>query len=207
MGATPTKMNRFRIFLFWFLSFGVALASWRFLAMGLEAAFPNMVNHLESQRLAFIVHITAGPIALVILPFQLWRGLRTRGRRLHRWMGRTYGVMVGLAGLSGLVIAITTNAGPVAATGFAVLAVLWLWTTAQAVLHARAGRIAQHRAFMIRSAALTFAGVTLRLWLPVFLVPGIPFEIAYPIIAFLCWIPNLMVAEYMIRRRGNALSA
>jgi len=201
MSATPTVMHKTRVFLFWFLSIGVALASWRFLGLGLETAFPNMVHHLEGQRLAFIAHIVAGPIAMVIVPFQLWGNFRNRRPARHRLMGRVYVAMVVIAGVSGMVIAVTTNAGPVAATGFFVLAVLWLWTTAQAVLHARAGRIGEHRAWMIRSAALTFAGVTLRLWLPVFLVPGVPFEVAYPIIAFLCWIPNLMVAEYLVRQR------
>ena len=62
------------------------------------------------------------------------------------------------------------------------------------------GKIEQHRQWMIRSFALTFAAVTLRLWLPFFqIVLNFEFIEAYIIIAWLCWIPNLIVAEIIIR--------
>jgi len=48
---------------------------------------------------------------------------------------------------------------------------------------------------MIRSFALTFAAVTLRLYLPISAMLSIPFEEAYRAISFLCWVPNLALAE------------
>ena len=135
------------------------------------------------------------------VPFQLWGKLRLERPLVHHWLGRIYALMILIAGVSGLVIALNTNAGPVAATGFFVLGALWLWTTGRAVLHARAGRIARHKIWMVRSAALTFAGVTLRLWLAMSMVQGIPYEIAYPVIAWLCWVPNLLIAEYLVRTK------
>jgi len=54
---------------------------------------------------------------------------------------------------------------------------------------------------MTRSYALTFAAVTLRIYLPLSQVAGIPFEPAYQTIAWLCWVPNLIVAEWLILRR------
>ena len=48
---------------------------------------------------------------------------------------------------------------------------------------------------MIRNFALTFAAVTLRIWVPISFVSGIPFGVAYPLIAWLCWVPNLWIAE------------
>lgn len=53
---------------------------------------------------------------------------------------------------------------------------------------------------MVRNFALTFAAVTLRLWLPASVVSGVPFELAYAIVAWLCWVPNLAVAEWMLDR-------
>jgi hypothetical protein len=50
---------------------------------------------------------------------------------------------------------------------------------------------------MVRNFALTFAAVTLRLWLPGSVLSGVPFEVAYPIVAWLCWVPNLVVAELL----------
>ena len=45
------------------------------------------------------------------------------------------------------------------------------------------------------------AGVMLRLWMPLFVPAGVEFLSAYVVVAWLCWIPNLLVAEWMIRRR------
>ncbi len=186
--------------LFWFTSIAVALASWRFVALGMEGAFPNMIHQLQPARLMFYLHVLAAPVALAIIPFQLSKRFRHRRPGRHRLLGRTYGLMVLFGGISGLLIGTNASGGPIAKTGFILLAMVWLWVTAQAILHARAGRFEQHRAWMIRSAAVTFAAVTLRIWLPLQLVLGIPIEIAYPIVAWLCWIPNLLAAEYILRR-------
>jgi hypothetical protein len=49
---------------------------------------------------------------------------------------------------------------------------------------------------MVRNFSLTFAAVTLRLYIPASVFAGIDFAVAYPIIAWLCWLPNLLVAEW-----------
>ena len=54
---------------------------------------------------AFYAHIVAGGTALVVGPFQFWRGLRTRHPLVHRSMGRVYLTAVGIAALGGLAIA------------------------------------------------------------------------------------------------------
>jgi hypothetical protein len=53
---------------------------------------------------------------------------------------------------------------------------------------------------MTRSFALTLAAVTLRIWLPLSAVAGIPFPDAYQVVAWLCWVPNLIVTEWFILR-------
>jgi hypothetical protein len=57
---------------------------------------------------------------------------------------------------------------------------------------------------MIRNFSLTFAAVTLRLYLPASLAAGLPFDTVYPAIAWLCWVPNLVVAEFLLRERRAA---
>lgn len=32
---------------------------------------------------------------------------------------------------------------------------------------------------------------------------GLPFETAYPIVAWLCWVPNLVLAEALFVKRGR----
>jgi len=186
--------------LLWVTTIAVALVSWRFVILGMDTAFPAMMHQLNSSRLMFYIHVAASPLALLIMPFQLSAKFRAARPDLHRWFGRTYLFTVLLGGTSGLAIALSVDGGPVIQAGFFFLSVFWLATTMRAYVSIRAGRIADHRAWMIRSAALTFAAVTLRLWLPAQLVAGIPYEIAYAIVAWLAWVPNLIVAEYLLRR-------
>ena len=55
---------------------------------------------------------------------------------------------------------------------------------------------------MTRNFALTFAAVTLRLQMPL-LAMGFGEEMGYRIVAWSCWIPNLLVAEWLVRRAGS----
>jgi hypothetical protein len=86
--------------------------------------------------------------------------------------------------------------GPVAHVGFALLAVLWVGTAGAAYLAIREGDVTRHRRWVTRSYALALAAVTLRIELPLMLVAGMPFDVAYPFVAWLCWVPNLLVAEW-----------
>ena len=62
---------------------------------------------------------------------------------------------------------------------------------------------------MVRSYALTLAAVTLRIYLPASQVAGVSFTIAYPVIAWLCWVPNLLLAQWFLRsmHAGGMLAA
>lgn len=193
-------MTRTSTALFWFLCIGVAVVSWRFIPLGVEQAMAFVAYHAIERPLAFFAHVIFGPIALALLPFQLSLRLRSKRPTLHRWMGRAYGLAILIAGLGGLVMGLGTTAGPVAATGFILLALLWIGATARGIALAMAGRFAAHRVWMIRSAALTFAAVTLRLWLPA-LQAVLPFGEAYTLVAWLCWVPNLLIAEWLILGR------
>ncbi len=98
-------------------------------------------------------------------------------------------------------LATVSQGGLPAHVGFGLLAVLWLLATGQAYRYIRAGDQDSHRRWMIRSYALTFAAVTLRIYLPLSQVVGIPFEPAYQTISWLCWVPNLIIAEWLMLRR------
>ncbi|GAA6208174.1 hypothetical protein NBRC116601_14670 [Cognatishimia sp. WU-CL00825] len=166
----------------------------------------HMLYHALERPLSFYLHVGFAPVALAILPFQFWSDLRMRRPFIHRWLGRLYAVAILLSGTGGLVMALGTQAGQVAAWGFGLLAVIWLCVTANAVWFATQGQFAQHRVWMMRSAALTFAAVTLRLYLP-FLAMSFGFETGYSLVSWLCWVPNLLIIEWIIRRRAKPLAA
>ncbi|WP_420851262.1 DUF2306 domain-containing protein [Rhizobium quercicola] len=92
-----------------------------------------------------------------------------------------------------------------AGAGFAALGLAWLITTGLAVREVLAGRIASHRRWMIRSYALTLSAVTLRIYLPLSDVFNVEFLTAYRIIAWACWLPNLLLAELYLWRRPTSV--
>ncbi len=192
-----TILNRTGWSLAAFLSVGVAVFSYRYLP-GVGPLSPGILANLFAKPW-LLVHVAGAATALLLGPFQFLSGLRARWPKIHRWIGRTYvvGCLVGASG--GFVMAFGSTAGPVATVGFALLAVCWTWANIQGWRLAMAGRFAEHRVWMIRSFAMTFAAVTLRLYLPLLPMTGLSFQDGYVATAWISWIPNLIVAELWLR--------
>jgi len=147
----------------------------------------------------FYLHIYLGGIALLIGWTQFVTKLRNRKIQLHRKIGTVYVLSAVLSGGAGLYLAFYASGGIVSKLGFGGMASVWLITTVMAYISIKNKAIESHQKWMIRSYALTFAAVTLRLWMPI--LPAV-FELnfleSYRIIAWLCWVPNLLVAELII---------
>jgi len=151
------------------------------------------------------IHAGAAVAALVLGPFQFWG--RKDGRRAvwHPLSGALYMLACFVGGATGLVLALGTTSGPIALMGFGLLAVAWLYANGKGLAAVLGRRYAEHRRWMIRSYALTFAAVMLRLYLPLSGVLGLDFTTAYVAISWLCWVPNLIVAELLfVRARPHA---
>ena len=154
-----------------------------------EALFNNYL-----WRTAFFTHVGFGAVALTTGSVQFFPRWRNRNLQRHRFLGKIYLISVLLAGVAALIAAQNATGDGITKLGFVCLAVLWLFSGAVAYRHIRAGRVEQHERWMVINYALTFAAVTLRLWMPVLIGGfGLPFEDAYRIVAWLCWVPNLMV--------------
>ncbi len=148
----------------------------------------------------FYGHVIFGLVALLSGPLQFLPGFRSRRLNVHRNMGRTYVIACLFSGICGLYIAQFASTGLIARTGFSFLAIGWLITTTMAYASVKRGNVAAHQVWMIRSYALTFAAVTLRLYLGPSAAFGAPFDVAYPIISWACWVPNVIVAELIFVR-------
>ena len=85
------------------------------------------------------------------------------------------------------------------------MAVLWLYTTWKAVRSALRRQFTAHRAWMVRSFALTLAAVTLRILMPSLMMSGVDPERTYEIVAWACWLPNLALAEIWLGLRRSSL--
>lgn len=178
------------------LSLAIAAYSARYLLHPPRTPAEALGNPLGAPWL--VVHVGGAVTALVLGSLQFLPGLRRVGA--HRWIGRTYvlGCLVG--GVAGLVLASASSAGLIASAGFGSLAVIWIAVNILGWRAAMERRFDQHRRWMIRSWALTLAAVTLRIYLPLVGVLDLPFLPWYRAIAFLCWVPNLIVAELWLRR-------
>jgi uncharacterized membrane protein len=194
--------------LLYFLCIGVfayAVFGYAVLPLG-SLVHPDMQADFVAHPLGVYAHVFASSLALLVGPFQFSARLRSARARLHRWMGRAYlgaGVLIG--GLSGLYLSQFAFGGLAARLGFATLALAWLYTGLRAFLAIRRRAIDEHRRWMVRNFSLAFAAVMLRIYIPASFVAGADFAVAYPIIAWLCWVPNLVIAELRYNAaHGNA---
>jgi hypothetical protein len=180
----------------------IAVSGYAITVTSMPAACPPIVRELlAAWPVAAPVHFIGGAIALFVGIFQVNPRLRARYLALHRWTGRVYLLAVAAAGTAGLAMAFASSAGRTARVGFALLAVFWLGASLVAYLRIRERKVRAHQEWMIRSYALTLAAVTLRIYLPLSLAAGVHFTVAYPAIAWLCWVPNLLVGG-MARPHG-----
>jgi len=165
---------------------------------------------------AIAAHFLAGAAILVLGPVQLISGVRHRFPALHRWVGRGYLIAAGLAGLGGLAFIFQkgTIGGLLMDVGFGLYGLLVVLCAVQTYAHARAGRYDQHRAWAIRLFALAVGSWLYRMEYGIWLslagrVGGLQNFKEYfdAIMVFAFYIPNLFVAEILIRfperSRGN----
>ncbi len=165
---------------------------------------PEMRAAYEAHPVGILTHIFCSSLAIILGPVQFIPSIRRRWPLAHRWMGRVYlGVGVLIGGLAALYISPFAFGGIVSTVGFATLSIAWLYTGARAFASARSRDFAAHRRWMIRNFSLTLAAVTIRLGLGLGFATGLSFEIVYPVLTWLCWIPNLVLAEWIIRREGH----
>lgn len=161
---------------------------------------PFVVELFGKNALGTLGHTAVGAIALGCGAFQFSKRLRTEKAVVHRTLGKIYVVAVIVSGASALVLAPSSTGGPPAHFGFALLGVFWITTAVVAYARVRVRDYQAHREWMIRSYSLCLAAVMLRLYLPAAQMMGFQFEDAYPVIAWICWVPNLVVAEWFFVR-------
>jgi uncharacterized membrane protein len=161
--------------------------------------FPAELDNFRQRRTALSLHAFGGAIALLAGPLQFVPRFRESSWNRHRLLGWIYSSAVLLGWCASLWIAPHSETGWIASSGFLALGAAWIVATGLAVRFILRGDAIRHRRWMIRSYALTAAAITLRIYLPLIFAFHWPFAIAYPAIAWLCWIPNALAAEVYLR--------
>lgn len=157
-------------------------------------------------NIGFYGHIVPAGIALLIGWIQFNKKWRAKNIHLHRTIGKVYVVSVIISSICSLYISLFATGGIASALGFTALSLVWLLSTTLAYKAIRKGNIIQHEKLMIYSYAACFAAVTLRIWLPILTPFFGNFVDAYRVVAWLCWIPNLLVAYFIIQNKNKQLS-
>ena len=116
----------------------------------------------EQRRGWLFAHIILGTITLLSGPVQLWLGLNRRNAKVHRALGVVYIVGVVSGAVTAFYLAFHTDFGWVFGLGMAMMATVWVFTTAFAAISIYRRRVEQHREWMIRSYVVTFGFVTFR---------------------------------------------
>jgi len=166
--------------------------------------------HIDHWRTAFFIHVYASIWVLLAGFTQFSKKIQRNNPRLHRTMGYIYVTDILLiTGPAGLLMGFYANGGITSRIGFVSLALLWIFFTAMALIKARQKNFKAHRKFMIRSYALTLSALTLRAWKYAITNTAelthtqiSPMDV-YRVVAWLGWVGNLIVAEWMIRRSGR----
>jgi hypothetical protein len=162
-------------------------------ATGFEFVPASVTTNAFPSALGLRTHIAAAGLALLTGPFQFLRPLRQRFPVVHRWMGRVYVAACLVGGVAAGLIALFTTSGLVAGTGFLAAAIAWLACTVLAFVAVRRRNFVAHQRWMTRSYAIAFGAVTLRMYLTLGMMAGLEFAQIYPYVAWLCWVPNVLL--------------
>jgi len=165
--------------------------------------FKQPYIHNTVWKTSFYIHVFSAIIALFAGFTQFSSQFLKDHRLMHRLLGRIYVVDILVINFpAAMIMGIYANGEAVGKTAFILLDCLWFLFTWKAYSSARGRNFASHKDYMMRSYALTFSAITLRAWKLIlshsFVID--PMEL-YKIDAWMGFLPNLMVAEWMIRSR------
>lgn len=211
--SAMTKQTRRR----WWWALWILLAV-SAVGIAVYSAEPYVVGDVERNRIplndlfashyvSIAVHAVPSSLALLIGPFQFVTWIRVRYPKVHRISGQIYMVSVVLGSIAALFAAAYSVSGFSVQVAFFILTAAWLYTLYQAYATIRRGEVQLHRVWMIRNYALTFAAVTLRIYLMTGLAlrenyfPSLTFDDVYHASAWSSFLVNALVVEYFIIQR------
>ena len=198
----------------WLLVFGyffmlMARITLHYFPVNHSTAFLN-IKQTEVRQVAlyfpiFYIHVISTVFVLLAGFTQFSNTLLCHYPGVHRTIGKIYvAILLCFAAPSGFFIGCYANGGLASKISFILLSLLWFYFTLKGFTAIRKKKITEHQAFMLRSFALTFSAVTLRFWkvILVYLFQPSPMDV-YQIIAWLGWIPNILIVEYYLYRNSK----
>lgn len=148
-------------------------------------------------------HAAGMGTALAIGGLQFVPALRRRKPKVHRAIGMVYMPAALIGSFAGGIFAVVLPAEPGLPAILAIVGVAstTFCFTALGALRLYQGDFHAHGEWMIRSYSQTLSGTTLRLMIPLMDHAGLPWHENYLTALWMCWVPNLFVAELVIHYR------
>ena len=202
---TSKKLKSIYFWLIAFLAFGVAgyaIFAYLVLTPG-DLVSPGQKIVYTTYRLEIILHALFASIALAIGVPQLNKNFRDKHPKTNIIFRNIYFFSVIVGAITGLFLAFHAQGGLANIFGFALLAVIWLYSCFMAIWSLQKNDFGNFRIWIVRSYALTFAAVTLRIYLGIFMATMgyLRFGEFYPVLGFLCWVPNLILVEWFLLQK------
>jgi uncharacterized membrane protein YozB (DUF420 family) len=161
------------------------------------------------RRYGLVLHIACGVICILLGLIQLWLGATGRAIASHRVTGKLYVVAAAVGSIAGVYLALTSTSPLAYRSGLLGLSVAWALTTGMAYVAARRRNHQEHKQWMIRSYAVTFAFVTFRLGTRLILgwwalVPHNQASQVQALMAWACWaVPLLLIEPFLHNTKVN----
>jgi uncharacterized membrane protein len=160
------------------------------------------IIHLKHYRWSFYLHIFSSLLILAAGLTQFSSYILQRSSFIHRWIGKiyTFGILM-ISAPAAFVMSFYANGGWIAKPSFLLLSLLWWYTTWQGYQAIRRKAVQEHGIWMLRSYALTFSAITLRLMQAGFAAyTDLDLDTTYQIVSWASWIINLLIAEFIIKQ-------
>ena len=156
---------------------------------------PEYLSFFYSHVYSSILVLLTGFLAIIRVNFNKIK--------IHQYAGKAYVfVILFLAAPTGIYMGFFANGGFFSKISFVILGIFWWFSTFKAYQLIRQKNYKAHQQWMWRSFALTLSAITLRLWkwIIVYFFHPSPMDV-YEIVAWLGWIPNILLIELLIRKK------
>ncbi|MGB1247601.1 MAG: DUF2306 domain-containing protein [Chitinophagales bacterium] len=153
-------------------------------------------------KVAFFTHVFTSMFALIAGFTQFSTFIKKHYPLIHKSMGYVYFIAIlGFSAPSGFIMGIFANGGWSSQIAFVLLATFWFGFTFMALRTILQGKVLLHKKYIYFSYALTLSAITLRLWKQGIAYTFAPYPMdLYRIVAWLGWIPNLIIAYLLTKK-------
>jgi len=163
---------------------------------------PEKLAQYPGREAWIFLHIGTAAVALSLGPFALWMGLHRRRMAMHRRIGATYMIAIGISSIAAYYLALHTALGWVFGMGLTGLATAWITTTGLAYVSIRRRLIEQHKEWMIRSYVVTLAFVNFRILVGLLQGAGVgTLNEQLTAASWFCWAVPLLITELILQGR------